>query len=214
MRTPSRQIPTQRQAKQAFGWGKPQNKNARAGVDPGQALKNKGAGAKLVPSEKPLAGFLGKVQPHTRYRTPARQFYPIPGAVVSAFAPPEAVGFQKLFSTESNIMTTESNSNSQAQIEALQAAIAGSCAMSYELGSQIAALSRAGSLALQTPWGCGDSEMLARLFELIESLADDLVEVAGSLSRDAGCPVQDPRVEARHAARLAKDADLRQGGWE
>lgn len=109
-------------------------------------------------------------------------------------------------------MTTESNS--QAQIEALQSAVAGACAMTHELGSQIAALSRAGSLSLQATGGCVDSEMLARLFELIGDLADDLVDVASSLARDAGCPVQDPRVEARRMARLAKDADLRQGGWE
>lgn len=101
-------------------------------------------------------------------------------------------------------MTTESNSSSQARIEALQNALKGVSALVSDIGPKIVAVARAGHLGFQTSWGVADTETAAHLFELVESLAGDLVVETESLERGVECLVPDDRAAARHAARLAK----------
>lgn len=208
MRTPSRQIPTQRQAKQAFGWGKPQNKNARTGVDPVWALKSEGAGDNLEPSVEGL-GVSSSATPDSKAPTDRgfahRQdkFTPPWGYCLSPL-PAFSVGPKKSHFSRINIMTTESNSSSQARIEALQNALKGVSALVSDIGPKIVAVARAGHLGFQTSWGVADTETAAHLFELVESLAGDLVVETESLERGVECLVPDDRAAARHAARLAK----------
>lgn len=203
MRTPSRQIPTQRQAKQAFGWGKPQNKNARAGVDPGQALNQRVSHVSVVPSRGPLQGTTGKAPTDWGSRT-GKTILPNPWGCCLSPLPACSVGPKKSHFSRINIMTTESNSSSQARIEALQNALKGVSALVSDIGPKIVAVARAGHLGFQTSWGVADTETAAHLFELVESLAGDLVVETESLERGVECLVPDDRAAARHAARLAK----------
>lgn len=213
MRTPSRQVRPQRQAKQALGWGNPTKENARAGVDPGQALKSEGAGDKLLsggasntaskalPTECPVS-----IAPAGHSVTPTW------GPVSPLPSPAFSVGPKKSHFSRINIMTTESNSNSQARIEALQNALKGAASLVLEIGPQIVAVARSGHLNFQTAWGVSDTETAAHLFGLVESLAESLASEVESLARDAGCQVLDDRAAARHAARFAARDDRE--GWE
>ncbi len=208
MRIQSRQIRQQRQAKQARRWGNLTKENARAGVDPVWALNQRVSHVSVVPSRGPLQGTTGKAPTDRGFAH--RQTYLTDLSAFCLPLPAFSVGPKKSNFSRINIMTTESNS--QVRIEALQNALKGVSALVSAIGPQIVAMAKTGYLALETPWGCSDLETLARLLEALESSAESLVSEVESLARDAGCPVQDPRAEARHAARFAARDDRE--GWE
>lgn len=98
-----------------------------------------------------------------------------------------------------------------ADADRLRGAVADMAAITGEYSSQIQAIARTAYLALETPWGAGDTETLAHLLSVIENLADDLRSAITNDAERVGITTRDDRMAARCEA-LDTKRDLARGG--
>jgi len=113
----------------------------------------------------------------------------------------------KRMKTEANTQspfTSDSTTSSAIDADRLAVAVSDMASLVEETSLRIQAIARTGCLSLETEGGSGDTETLAQLLGVIESLATNLNDGVLSITEQVGVAAHSDRLDARQQARLAQ----------